>query len=411
MGFSKWRHPGQIVFIILLGLAVVAVLGCRNVAPRNVSAWTTVGIFLGIADYNEGPTEPKKTELSQYVGAGRCVLCHAANYYVWQQTTKHAQAFQALEKEQSESGQECLRCHGTGLECSPCHTVKGDDRRLLEGVQCENCHGPGSNHTRGLSRMPEPVLSAEACGCHSGRHSAALDEWRSSRHALSLADLKDSKEKKPEDSCLRCHSADVFDLGEEHIVPRKTPILETANNPITCMVCHEPHKNKHGYQLRKPREEICNPCHSAGEGIPRQQEMLAGTGARLGTMTGSGHFAVRGVSCVTCHMHREESGDWNRPDETGHDFDPHVEECMNCHQDGQKLWTETQMAIKSSLAVLRAKLDTIDPSKLDAGKKRLYEEAEFDYDFVKNEGSFGIHNKAYADSLIRAIKERLDLLE
>lgn len=404
-GFSQWRYLKRLVLIVLLALVLGAILGCqgsKNERPRSASFWRTVGLFVGIWGQEE-ETVPELKGLSQYTGAGNCVFCHAANYYVWKLTTKHGEAFHGLVDEKSESKQECLPCHTAGFGCSPCHIV-GGDKRLFRGVQCENCHGPGSNHAKGLVRMPKPNLSAEACKCHGERHSAILGEWKRSKHAFSLSDLKNSKEEKPEEKCLHCMSVDF-------IVSKGKVTLETAREPVTCLVCHDPHNNKYGYQLRKPKEEICNPCHAADEGVPAQQEMLTGIGGKAGTPFGRGHGAVRGVDCVTCHMHKREPLKKNEPHVSGHSFEPNVEECNRCHSDGQRLWEETQTAIKGSLAVLEAKLDTVDPSKLDAEKKKIYEEAKFDYDFIKNEGSFGIHNKPYADSLIRVVEDRLGQLK
>src|SRR4030042_1924750 len=50
--------------------------------------------------------------------------------------TKHAKAFDAL-KAEDQGKEECLGCHNTGYK-------KSAD--LLKNVQCEACHGPGSDY-------------------------------------------------------------------------------------------------------------------------------------------------------------------------------------------------------------------------------------------------------------------------
>ena len=81
--------------------------------------------------------EAEKTEkvAHEYVGAKKCKTCHKAQFNSWLET-KHATAFNALsDKEKKKEG--CVTCHQTGT------TAKGV---LLEGVQCEACHGPGKDY-------------------------------------------------------------------------------------------------------------------------------------------------------------------------------------------------------------------------------------------------------------------------
>jgi CheY-like chemotaxis protein len=68
-----------------------------------------------------------------YLGAEKCgKLCHKIEYASWL-TTKHANALKSLKPEE-QAKKECVQCHVTG------GTVK------LAGVQCEACHGPGSEY-------------------------------------------------------------------------------------------------------------------------------------------------------------------------------------------------------------------------------------------------------------------------
>ena len=74
-----------------------------------------------------------------YKGAPSCKICHKTDqvYPTWEETA-HAGAFSSLSEEQR-SNETCLECHATGV------TAKG---KLLEGVQCEACHGPGSAYAK-----------------------------------------------------------------------------------------------------------------------------------------------------------------------------------------------------------------------------------------------------------------------
>jgi hypothetical protein len=94
-----------------------------------------------------------------YVGAETCGECHTKAYEHWKETG-HAKATETLlhgrgtEKEwvPRQFDPECLSCHVTGWE--PQKMVRYESGYLsqeasqhLFGQQCENCHGPGSEHT------------------------------------------------------------------------------------------------------------------------------------------------------------------------------------------------------------------------------------------------------------------------
>jgi nitrate/TMAO reductase-like tetraheme cytochrome c subunit len=96
-----------------------------------------------------------------YIGAGKCKLCHKVQYASWQEL-KHAGAFDLLPAEE-QANPECLSCHATGASAE------------LPGVQCEACHGPGSEYNsikvmkdRDASLSAGLELPGEATckGCH-----------------------------------------------------------------------------------------------------------------------------------------------------------------------------------------------------------------------------------------------------
>jgi hypothetical protein len=79
---------------------------------------------------------PQQIVDHDYVGAERCVSCHAAEYALWAKGP-HARAFEALgAKDRADP------------RCLSCHTVVPDDLAPgLLGVQCESCHGPGRHYS------------------------------------------------------------------------------------------------------------------------------------------------------------------------------------------------------------------------------------------------------------------------
>ena len=96
-----------------------------------------------------------------YLGASQCKMCHnkkdeGEQWNKWK-AVKHSGAFETLKspaavkigqdkglpKPPSESP-ECLKCHVTGYDAAA-KTVP-EKIKMEDGVQCEACHGPGSEH-------------------------------------------------------------------------------------------------------------------------------------------------------------------------------------------------------------------------------------------------------------------------
>jgi len=396
----------RVVLAILALLLAAGSAGCAlspniNVAYNVAYLWTRE--FMGFPV--EPPLEkPKLDNPARYIGDGKCVFCHAANYYVIELTTKHVLAFELLVERKESKNKECLPCHTVGYDKKRENNGFDDshDSRELQGVQCENCHGPGSNHVRGLKRV-KIYLSEETCKCHTGSHHPTVDEWRSSKHANSMNDLKQSSQAAPE--CLKC-------MSTEGVIGRKVN-LKNAVYAITCVACHNPHKNVNSVQLRMTPQDLCISCHTAGElkvGQPvhhPQKEMMAATGGLGGVVSARGHNTGIRQGCVECHYYTRPFKSESEPAITGHDFKAHVETCSSCHPNGNDLKVSTQAAIKSALDRLKSQLDAIDGTKLEGAQKRFYDEAKFNYEFVANDRSLGVHNKVYAESLIKVAQERL----
>lgn len=102
-----------------------------------------------------------------YVGEAKCKMCHQKQHKVWSES-KHAGAFKTL-KAADQKDPKCLTCHVTG------YPVLKEVKSELAGVQCEACHGPGSDYLKihvkkdkegarkaGMIARPDPE-SCKAC--------------------------------------------------------------------------------------------------------------------------------------------------------------------------------------------------------------------------------------------------------
>jgi len=111
------------------------------------------------------PAEVKPDQAAKYVGAAAC-MCHADPIQKSWRETKHAKAFELLKMVGQEKNGKCLPCHTTGYGKGGYGTT--DASVNLEGVQCEECHGPAGAHLADpMNTKPVKTPSALVCArCH-----------------------------------------------------------------------------------------------------------------------------------------------------------------------------------------------------------------------------------------------------
>jgi YVTN family beta-propeller protein len=136
----------------------------------------------------------------KYVGALACGMCHGAQsgsraYGTWR-TSRHATAYATLGTARAgeiarqmgvtgtpQRSERCLACHSTGSGEPPGRFMGSFDP--AQGVQCESCHGPGSEYMA-QAVMLDPVAAADGgllavdrtvcTRCHTaGIHGRSLD--------------------------------------------------------------------------------------------------------------------------------------------------------------------------------------------------------------------------------------------
>jgi hypothetical protein len=107
---------------------------------------------------------------AQYVGDGRCKDCHAQAHEDLLDT-KHQKAFETLVKSGDERDPECVKCHvtGWGVEGGYVDVDKTPERK---DVDCEQCHGPSSEHVAKLAKTPGGKVTSDTCmKCHDADNS------------------------------------------------------------------------------------------------------------------------------------------------------------------------------------------------------------------------------------------------
>jgi len=98
----------------------------------------------------------------KYIGAEKCKMCHntaksGKQYDIWA-ASGHAKAYTTLATEKSktiakglgienpQTSEKCLTCHVTAFAVDA--KLKDTTLTLIEGIGCEECHGPGSSYKK-----------------------------------------------------------------------------------------------------------------------------------------------------------------------------------------------------------------------------------------------------------------------
>ncbi len=152
-------------------------------------------------------------------------------------------------------------------------------------VNCESCHGPGSeavknaeaagkcdtSHLIDLKSLPPQAQALVCLKCHSAASTPNLTFWNASLHANSDVSCFDchklhqgpaqkASRQEVNDLCLGCHSQIRSRLYQNS----HHPIRE---NKVVCIDCHNPHGSRQEHLLNGTTvRETCSRCHMDKQG-------------------------------------------------------------------------------------------------------------------------------------------------
>lgn len=327
----------------------------------------------------------------RYAGAEACAVCHEEIHHQELQT-RHAGALATLERVGQADNPACLPCHTVGYGL-PSGFVSTSVTPHLGGVQCESCHGPAGHHAANETDpvfRPRVELAAHLCGgCHNqDSHKPHFEQWAGSGHARVTEDMNPTSRI---NNCGRCHSGAsrvALLRGEDPAVT----VAGDANQPITCVVCHDPHrKTPYPAQLRNPlvsfRDyslapaddfgrsydsgvQICAQCHNQRGATwtsntrpphysPQYNMLLgtAGVGVASDAAVPAAHARLE-KQCVSCHMATEGGTDAAHSAFAGHGFSVRsYEGCRGCHPQPETLVEFTRLSVALHIQRVKAALD------------------------------------------------------
>ena len=447
-----------------------------------------------------------------YLGVNTCSLCHSGSLiaddkvHPWQNTA-HASIFtEGINGLLGFYSVSCLKCHTVGWDTTVGVTNGGFDDIMsqtgwmfptvltnsnfaamppslqnLGNIQCENCHGPGSQHAYSLGNtnlISKTVKSGDCNQCHDApTHHVKGTAWYVSRHALTTGPTSAN--------CVGCHSANGFIARMDG-----NTFTNQTFAPISCQACHEPHgetvPTNNPHLLRKLGSvtmpdgtvvtnagsgALCLQCHQVRNGSATNQlvkypvgqptwyggssfgahdnpqgDMIEGINAHTygQSIPSSAHrYSVTNL-CVGCHMQTVASGDpaflkagghtWNMSytvvtSGVTNTFDK-VDVCVQCHgpissfdmvrvdYNGDGITEGVQTEVQHLLDRLSTMLpnstyqansnnyvaDGLVKTSISAKTNwpAQFLKAGYNWQFVNNDGSKGVHNAPFAVGLLKA---------
>lgn len=343
-------------------LQVVANIGCESCHGPGHDHGVAAVLY---------PNAPEiaKQRIGKSLSAGDCAQCHDSMTHHFRPAewanSKHAVAVEE-----------------TGSSCGRCHTAQGF-----------------ANFAAGKPAVETPYEVITCAACHEPHSDANPHQLRT------VADVKLNDASKPGGN---------------------TMVTEGGAGKV-CMQCHIGRRDAVSYVETATLNNRFGPHHGP------QTDMLVGANAITygKEIPSSAHYAVVEDSCSECHMQEAETSpafthagghSFNMKWDSGTNVVEMTEACIKCHgeieefdfkrqdYDGNGIVEGVQTEVKGLLSKLAIMLPPVGVPKpnhsvqniaINSSWSRQQARAGFNYLFVVEDGSWGVHNLSYAVGLLK----------
>lgn len=336
---------------------------------------------------------------------------------------------------------QCENCHGPGSV----HAGSGGDTIAIStssdsGV-CSQCHAAATHHVKGsewnnsmhaiTTRDPSGAGRGSCVGCHTG--SGFIQRANAAKAGTAFVAADTSYSPIGCQTCHEPHGQTAPDTAAHQIRTLSSvkladgTVVKTGGAGLLCMNCHQSRQNAVKYATTTQGSSHYGP-HSGP-----QADMIQGVNAFTygKTIPSSAHGDVVADTCVTCHMQPVDATDPQLTKVGGHTFKPSlaatdttpkrelVGACQTCHgpdvttfnfalfdynDDGviEGVQTEVQHLLDQLSSLLPPDNKPKSALNIDSTWTPRQLQAAYNWLYVKNDGSLGIHNTAYTVGLLKA---------
>ncbi|KHE94070.1 MAG: NapC/NirT family cytochrome c [Candidatus Scalindua rubra] len=238
------------------------------------------------------------------------------------------------------------------VKCANCHLDVVHRDGNVEEKNCYRCH----------TKIPKEYLGAER--------------------------MHDDHVRKHKVPCSPCHNEILHKWGDEYIdniLPARNAVAENENSSMVSSVTGRTRQRVVSIYTKEQESVFGNVPYLL------QRKLYAGKGGRgVGDSPDPMYLAT--VNCTACHKNR--------------DLSVHPLTCNVCHEKGfHKTMAEQQEYITGLLSSLS---ELLVESQKRGVSRSLIDEAQYNYDLVTSDGSFGVHNIKYVKDLINYSIQNLE---
>jgi cytochrome c554/c'-like protein len=121
------------------------------------------------------------SDKESYLGARACKTCHQETWAAYTESA-HSKAFMSIRSKGQSNEPECILCHSTGYRYKQGYSDERPYNKMVN-VQCEACHGYGTEHSRDGKWLAQAKDSCVTC--HDQKNSPDFDYelyWEKIKH-------------------------------------------------------------------------------------------------------------------------------------------------------------------------------------------------------------------------------------